>query len=89
MILSGVVLWYGLVTNLYVLTASGNRHVTKLSEYLRVSDAAGYLGVSPNTVRNWERAGKLASHRHRVNHYRLFKQVDLDDLLEDAQRSTV
>ncbi len=38
--------------------------MTKLRDYLRISDAAEYLGVSPNTLRNWERADKFVAHRH-------------------------
>ena len=59
--------------------------MTKLSDYLRISDAAEYLGVSPNTLRNWENAGKIAAHRHPVNGYRLFKQEELDALLKQVQ----
>ena len=55
--------------------------MTKLRDYLRISEAADYLGVSPNTLRNWERAGKIAAHRHPVNRYRLFRRQDLDALL--------
>ena len=44
----------------------------KLSDYLRISEAATYLGVSPNTLRNWVNAGKVAAIRHPVNSYRLF-----------------
>ena len=62
-----------------------NRQVTKLSDYLRVSEAAEYLGVSPNTLRNWERAGKIEAHRHPVNSYRLFKKEELDALLKQVQ----
>tara|TARA_R110002072_G_scaffold287242_1_gene452566 strand:- start:10809 stop:11015 length:207 start_codon:yes stop_codon:yes gene_type:complete len=58
----------------------------KLNDYLRVSEAAAYLGVAPNTLRNWERAGKIVSHRHPVNDYRLFKQEDLDALLLKADK---
>ena len=43
--------------------------VAKLRDYLRISEAAEYLGVSPNTLRNWERAGKILAHRHPVNRY--------------------
>ena len=57
----------------------------KLSDYLRISDAADYLGVSPNTLRNWENAGKIVARRHPVNHYRLFKKDELDALLEQLQ----
>jgi DNA (cytosine-5)-methyltransferase 1 len=40
------------------------------------------LGVSPNTLRNWVNAGKIAAVRHPVNDYRLFKREDLDALLK-------
>ncbi len=59
--------------------------VEKLKDFLRISEAAEYLGVSPNTLRNWENAGKIAAHRHPVNGYRLFKQDELDDLLRPIQ----
>ena len=62
--------------------------MTKLRDYLRISEAADYLGVSPNTLRNWERAGKIAAHRHPVNRYRLFQQQDLDSLLRQVERPT-
>ena len=57
----------------------------KLKDFLRISEAAEYLGVSPNTLRNWENAGKIAAHRHPVNGYRLFKQQELDALLRKVQ----
>jgi MerR family copper efflux transcriptional regulator len=60
--------------------------VTKLRDFLRISEAAEYLGVSPNTLRNWERAGKIVAHRHPVNQYRLFKREDLDAVLRKAER---
>ena len=58
----------------------------KLRDYLRISEAAEYLGVSPNTLRNWENAGKLVAHRHPVNDYRLFKKEELDALLMQVQK---
>ena len=61
--------------------------MTKLRDYLRISEAADYLGVSPNTLRNWERAGKIAAHRHPMNRYRLFRQQDLDSLLRQVERA--
>ena len=54
----------------------------KLSDYLRIAEAADYLGVSPNTLRNWVNAGKVVAIRHPVNDYRLFKQKDLEALLK-------
>ena len=60
--------------------------MTKLRDFLRISEAAEYLGVSPNTLRNWERAGKIEAHRHPVNQYRLFKREDLAAVLRLAER---
>ena len=60
----------------------------KLSEYLRISEAAEYLGVSPNTLRNWVNAGKVAAIRHPVNGYRLFKLEDLDALLNKVAKAS-
>lgn len=58
----------------------------KLRDYLRIAEAAEYLGVSPNTLRNWENAGKLIAHRHPVNQYRLFQRHDLEKLLKQVKR---
>ena len=60
--------------------------MTKLSDYLRIFEAAEFVGVSPNTLRNWENAGKIVAHRHPVNGYRLFKQKELDALLDQVQQ---
>jgi len=59
----------------------------KLSDFLRISEAAEYLGVSPNTLRNWVNAGKVSAVRHPVNDYRLFKRYDLDNLLRKVDPS--
>jgi len=71
-----------------MINARGGRCVTKLRDYLRISEAADYLGVSPNTLRNWERAGKITAHRHPMNRYRLFRRQDLDSLLRQVERTT-
>ena len=60
----------------------------KLSDFLRISDAAAYLGVSPNTLRNWVNAGKIAAIRHPLNDYRLFKRDDLDEVLKQVANAS-
>jgi excisionase family DNA binding protein len=55
--------------------------ITKIGEYLTVAEAAEYLGVSPATLRNWDRSGKLKASRHPLNDYRLYRREDLDRLL--------
>ena len=59
----------------------------KLDEYLRIAEAAEYLGVCRGTLRNWGRAGQLPEYRHPVNNYRLFKISDLDKLLKTTEQS--
>ncbi len=38
----------------------------KLDGYVKLREAAKMLGVSPNTLRNWGRSGKLKATRHPV-----------------------
>ena len=58
----------------------------KLNEYLTIKEAAEYLGVSQNTLRNWGRDVKFKERRHPVNGYRLFSKADLDALLEQVEK---
>lgn len=53
-----------------------------LADYLTVGEAASVLGVSPSTLRNWDRAGKLKPYRHPLNGYRLYRRNELEALLE-------
>jgi MerR family transcriptional regulator, copper efflux regulator len=61
--------------------------VKKIKEYLQIKEAAKFLGVTATTLRNWERSGKLASHRHPLNSYRLYKREDLEAFLQQVDRS--
>jgi excisionase family DNA binding protein len=54
----------------------------KFTEYLTVSQAAEFLGVSPWTLRNWDKAGKLRPVRHPKNGYRIYRHADLRAVLE-------
>ena len=55
-----------------------------LKSYLKIGEAAAYLGVSQNTLRNWARDGRIPDHRNPVNDYRLFKKTDLNRILRRA-----
>jgi excisionase family DNA binding protein len=61
--------------------------VDKLREYMTIKKAAAYLGVAPNTLRNWGASGKLKELRHPMNGYRLYKQEELDRVLREVERS--
>jgi excisionase family DNA binding protein len=59
----------------------------KFDGYMRIKGAAEYLGVSENTLRNWGKAGKIPEYRHPVNNYRLYKESDLQSLLQKLEQS--
>lgn len=55
--------------------------MAKLSEYVKVAEAAEILGVSQGTIRAWAEAGKIPMHRNPANGYRLFRRADLQGFL--------
>lgn len=58
----------------------------KISEYVKVAEAAKILGVSQNTVRVWAEAGKLPMHKNPANGYRLFKERELEGFLAELDK---
>ena len=59
-----------------------------LGEFLTVAEAAEYLGVCPNTIRNWGKDHKIPEHRHPLNNYRLYRRSDLDGVWRQIERPT-
>lgn len=64
-------------------------------QFLTVQDASVLLGVSPSTLRNWDKTGKLKSQRNPYNDYRIYKKEDIERILrtlhsssEDFKKST-
>ncbi len=55
--------------------------MAKISDFMTVGEAAAYLSVSKDSLRRWDRAGKLKARRHPINGYRLYQKSDLDKLL--------
>ena len=60
---------------------AGWNDVQKIIDYLKITDAADFLGVTPNTLRNWERDKKITVYRNPQNAYRLYKREDLEQIL--------
>jgi len=52
-----------------------------------VSELVNALGVSPTTIRRWDKAGKLPSSRHPINNYRVYPEEQVKQLMEDMQLS--
>ena len=59
----------------------------KIDEYMRIKEAAEFLGVTPNTLRNWEKELKVKVYRNPQNSYRLYKKEDLEALLDKINQS--
>lgn len=51
-----------------------------LSEYLSIGEAALALGISRDTVKRWEKAGRMRSVRL-PNGHRRFRRAEVDALL--------
>lgn len=57
----------------------------KIADYLTIKQAAEFIGVTPNTLRNWERDKKITVYRNPQNKYRLYKKEDLEKFLNNIQ----
>jgi site-specific DNA-cytosine methylase len=52
-------------------------------DLIKIGDASRVFGVSEQTLRNWDKTGKLRAYRNPINGYRLYKTGDLHALLKD------
>lgn len=55
---------------------------------LSVKEAASLLGVTPLTLRNWDKSGKLNAMRHPMNNYRVYRKADIDKLIDSMNNGT-
>lgn len=58
-----------------------------LRGYLKITEAAEFLGVTAQTLRNWDRRGEFPSFRHPINGYRLYRRADLMSFLNKVDTS--
>ena len=56
--------------------------------YFSIKEAAEILGVSPLTLRNWDKSGKFKAARHPMNNYRVYKLSDLERVIRDVEEGT-
>lgn len=55
--------------------------------YLSIQEAAGILGVTPLTLRNWDKRGTLTAYRNPINNYRVYRLDQLELLLRKLENS--
>ena len=56
--------------------------------YITIKQASKILNVSPLTLRNWDKNGKLKAHRHPMNNYRVYKIEDLETVIQEIEAGT-
>jgi DNA-binding transcriptional MerR regulator len=56
--------------------------------YFSIKEAAEILGVSPLTLRNWDKSRKFPAQRHPMNNYRVYKLSALEKIIEDIEGGT-
>jgi len=68
--------------NKFVIDLRKIKEKAETPRYLTVKEVAKLLGVTPLTVRNWDKSGKLKAIRHPINNYRLYRLEDIENFLK-------
>jgi excisionase family DNA binding protein len=56
-------------------------------KYYTIKQASRLLHVTPLTLRNWDKSGKLKAYRHPLNNYRVYKTEQLEIFLRKMETS--
>jgi len=54
-------------------------------KYLTIKETARLVGVTPLTLRNWDKSGKLRAYRNPINNYRVYKQEEINLFLRKLE----
>jgi site-specific DNA-methyltransferase (adenine-specific) len=49
-------------------------------EFITIKEAAETLGVSRDTLRRWDKAGKIKTKRHPINNFRIYDPAEVEAL---------
>jgi excisionase family DNA binding protein len=55
-------------------------------DFITIKEAAEILGVSRDTLRRWDRAGKLKTRRHPMNNFRIYDPAEVEALRKAVLR---
>lgn len=56
-----------------------------MEQYFTISQAAEKIGVTPETLRRWDKAGKFKTVRHPINNYRVYPENQITSLVKELQ----
>jgi len=54
-------------------------------KYLTIKEVAKIIGVTPLTLRNWDKNGKLKAYRNPINNYRVYKREEIELFLRKIE----
>ncbi|MDP3785061.1 MAG: MerR family DNA-binding transcriptional regulator [bacterium] len=57
----------------------------ELARFINIKGAAKLLGVSPLTLRNWDKKQKLVAYRHPINNYRVYRRDEIENFLQKIE----
>lgn len=57
------------------------------TKYVSIKKAADMLGVSPLTLRNWDKKGTLVAYRNPLNNYRVYRADQIELFLRRVENS--
>lgn len=56
-------------------------------KYVSIKEASSILGVTPLTLRNWDKKGMLTAYRNPLNNYRVYRLDQIDLFLRRVENS--
>jgi len=59
----------------------------EIMDYVTIKQAAKLLHVTPLTLRNWDKNGKLKPYRHPINKYRVYRLDQIELFLRQLELS--
>jgi len=62
-----------------------NKNMKISKKYLTIKEVAKILGVTPLTLRNWDKKGKLKAYRNPINNYRVYKPEEIQLFLREIE----
>ena len=60
-----------------------------IKDWLTLSEAAAFLGKSKETLRRWDREGKLEALREPMSKYRIYKRDTIENLFSSVKTETI
>lgn len=58
------------------------KEAKQLRRMLMIGEAAELCGVTTETLRNWDRSGRLVPNRHPITGYRYYRREEIEAFIE-------